>query len=630
MKIKLKDGNKKVFNIPMTVVGIARNISISLSKRTLAGIVDGELVSSEYLISKSCELKFVTTEEPESITVLNNTGSIMLALALSNMDPDIQIAEMNLNDDGFYVDFKMSKESIKEEDLPFLEKKMKRISSDNYAFERFKEIKTDGLNDFQMEVNKEVKRGLVSNGVKLLTKYPFAKFSNVKASKLFSVAGVYWNNDKNNEMIQRIYGYSTFDKDQLSLKIQEKDSRKEQDHRTIGKKLEIFSFENLVGQGLPIWLPNGKILKDQIKNFIKQKEWEYDFIEVETPILGSKKLYETSGHWEHYKDDMFPLMKLNTDSLVLRPMSCPHHIAIYKSKLRSYRDFPIRFSEHAILSRFESSGSLSGLERVRMMELTDSHIFVRPDQIKDEFKHCFKMIEETLKVFNIQIDYYSLSLRDPKNKAKYFNDDKMWNHAEQLLKEALNESKINYKEMIGEAAFYGPKLDIQIKTALNHEVTISTLQFDFLLPDKFDASYINEKGTKTQPIIIHRGLIGTYERFIAILLEQTKGNLPLWLAPCQIDIIPVSIAESSKHLEYAHHLRNEFKKEMLRSKIDSRDERLSYKIRESQTKKVPYQLVIGDNEVKNKMITYRQYGNEETKTITLLEFIKTIKNKLKN
>lgn len=408
---------------------------------------------------------------------------------------------------------------------------------------------------------------------------------------------------------------------QINIKSQKND------HRLINQSMKIFGFSKRIGTGLPIWLPGGTIIKEEIKKYLHQKEWEYDYQRVETPILGTVNLYKKSGHWDHYRKDMFPAFKWdneNKEEMVLRPMNCPHHICIYKQTVHSYRDLPIRLAEHAHQYRFEPSGSLSGLERVRSMELTDSHIFVRPDQIESEFKQIYQMIKEVLETFKIKIDYLSFSVRDPKNKKKYYPDDEMWNNAERSLEKVLKDLKLDYKKVEGEAAFYGPKLDVQIKNASGHEVTISTIQLDFLLPERFDINYIDEKGKPQRPIMIHRGLIGTYERFIATLLEQTSGQLPLWLAPEQVTLIPVAEANHS----YVEEIRLALKKAKIRTHIDKREERLGKKIRDVQLRKVPYQLVIGDKEQKAKVITYRRFGQQESHTIPLPKFIEQLKTEI--
>ncbi len=445
-----------------------------------------------------------------------------------------------------------------------------------------------------------------------------ANTKDIKFFKLLNVAGAYWRGDSDNKMLTRIYGAAANTKDQLAEHLRILEERKERDHKKIGRELELFTFSPLVGQGLPIWLPNGMKVRQQIERYIIDLEEEYGYQHVATPVLGSVDLYRTSGHWSHYKEDMFVPMEMDNEELVLRPMSCPHHMMVYKTKLRSYRDLPIRYAEQVIQHRFEASGALTGLERVRAMTLTDSHLFVRPDQIKEEFSRCLELIHRVIKDFGVEINYYRLSLRDPQNKEKYFDDDQMWETAESMLRETLVENNIPFIEAEGEAAFYGPKLDIQIKTALGHDITMSTIQLDFLLPERFDLTYVSETGEKVRPVVMHRGLIGTYERFMAYLIETYKGAFPLWLAPTQVTVIPVN---NQYHLEYAQEVAKELRKYKVRFELDDREEKMGYKIRESQTKKVPMSIVLGDKEVANKEVTFRRFGEQKTTTLPLKEFI---------
>ncbi|AHF61109.1 hypothetical protein P344_04155 [Spiroplasma mirum ATCC 29335] len=635
IKITLPHGSLKEFANPLTVKELATSLAISLGKRTLGAIVNDQMRSYDYLITSDANIKLVLESDPEGWQIINYTAGLLTAKALVNLDPAIKIAKIGLNDDGFYVDFD-AEISVKETDLDNIEQTTLQLIQNNIKITRvcspindLKKIYQDNsyvldlINNLPPDKSQKCSY-LLDDQTYVYNTFAAVNTKYVKAYKILSLAGAYWQDDSKNKMLQRIYGSAHLSKELFSEFLVMLAERKERDHRKIGKDLEIFTFDKLVGPGLPIWLPNGMSLKRAIQDFIREKEWEYDFIEVDTPVIGTSEMYKISGHWDHYKENMFPPMVQDHEVSVLRPMSCPHHIAIYNSKPRSYRELPLRLAEHAIMHRYESSGSLTGLERVRMMQLTDSHIFVRNDQIKEEFKRCFKLINETLTAFNIEVDYYSLSLRDVNDKEKYYDDDEMWDHAERMLQEALDELKIKYVPMPGEAAFYGPKLDIQIKTALNHEITVSTLQFDFLLPQKFNLSYIDQNGEKATPTIIHRGLIGTYERFIAILLEQTKGVLPLWLAPRQIAIIPVN----ETHFPYAQEIYQKLKTLKLRTFIDFRDERLSYKIRDAQVSKIPYQLVLGDNEMNDNTITYRLYGQEDQVTVGFDEFIILLNNRI--
>ncbi len=556
----------------------------------------------------------------------NISASFLLAAAIKKIHPDAELIINHADEEEFYCDFKFVT-PISQNDLVKIERQMKKIVGGAHAIKNDINVPINNYQEKLAEKNSQWSQWSISNIVSGYSEIAptIANTNLIKNYKLLFLAGAYLNNDKNDTQLTRIYGFARSNLEEVKAFLAVLKDRKERDHRNIGKQLEIFTFSPLSGKGFPIWLPNGFIIREQISNFIKQKEREYDFVEVLTPALGSVDLYKTSGHWNHYKDDNYPLIELDKEQLMLRPMTCPHHCIIYKLKSRSYKELPIRMSEHAQLYRYEKSGALTGLERVRSMVLTDAHIFASYDQIRTEFKRCYKLVSETLAAFNIEIDYISLSLRDPDDKEKFFDDDKMWNKAEKLLLDLLeNEMQVKFKIMLGEAAFYGPKLDVQIKTAIGHEVTVSTLQLDFLLPTRFDLEYIDQDGQKQTPIIIHRGLIGTYERFVATLLEQTKGVLPLWLAPTQIIILPVS--ENIAHLEYSQNIKNLLFKAGIRVKLDDRNERLSYKMRQAQQSKTPIQFIIGDDEIKNNTISYRKYNSNETKTDNLANILSIIKN----
>lgn len=566
---------------------------------------------------------------------LNHTTAHLLAAAVLKLYPNTKIGFGPAIEEGFYYDFDFES-PIADADLNKIEKQMKKMVAGGYKVEL-----VDGSKDLENQpLKQELKKDLEEKGEKI-TYYGLVNPSNgqsiftdicagphiesvsqIKHFKLLSLAGAYWKGDSKNKQLTRIYGTSWESADELKQYLDLLKDRKERDHRKIGKDMNIFTFNQLAGQGFPIWLEDGAIVKNNIKDYIRTMETKYGFKEIQTPDLGSEDLYRTSGHLAHYSSDMFNAVEADNERLILRPMTCPHHLLVYKNARRSYRDLPIRYSEHAKLYRYEKSGALIGLERVRSMELTDSHIFARVDQIEAEFKNAYALITEVLNKFGVEIDYISLSLRDPEDKEKYFDDDKMWNEAEDQLRKVLNEMKVEYKEVIGEAAFYGPKLDIQVKTVLGHEITMSTIQLDFLLPERFDISYIDENEQKVRPVLIHRGLIGTYERFISILLEQTKGNLPFWIAPRQATIIPVN---NEFHLEYAKQVEERLLKEGIKVHFDDRNERLGKKIREAQTSKTKFQIVIGDEEVKTGTINIRAYGETKQDIITIEEFLATIK-----
>ena len=562
---------------------------------------------------------------------LNHSTAHLLAAAVLKLYPNTKIAIGPAIEEGFYYDFEFE-EQLQDHDLIKIEKQMRKIVAGGYKIERTESVdfshqpyKEELRKQFKSE-NKEITYyGMINpaNGESIFTDLCAGghtdSVSKIMNFKLLSIAGAYWRGDSDNIQLTRIYGTSWETKEKLDAYIALVADRKERDHRKIGRDMNIFMFSQLAGQGFPIWLEDGTIVKNKIQQYIKETERRYGFTEVQTPAFGLEELYKTSGHLEHYSDDMFSAVEAENERLIMRPMTCPHHIIVYKNKRRSYRELPIRLSEHARLYRHEKSGALTGLERVRSMELTDAHIFARKDQIADEFKNAYSLIQEVLEKFDIEIDYISLSLRDPEDKEKYFDNDKMWNNAENQLRDVLNEMKVEYKEVIGEAAFYGPKLDIQVKTVLGHEITLSTIQLDFLFPEKFDVSYIDANEQKVRPVMIHRGLIGTFERFISILIEQTKGDLPFWISPRQATIIPVS---NEHHLVYAKNVKEILEKEGIIVHFDDRKERLGKKIREAQTSKTKFQIVIGDQEVSNKTINVRAYGSKDQEIMTIDDFLK--------
>ena len=443
----------------------------------------------------------------------------------------------------------------------------------------------------------------------------------LKNFKLLKVAGAYWKGDSKNKMLQRIYGICFDTPEELEAHLKELEEAKERDHRKIGKDLDIFLTNDLIGKGLPMYLPNGFIIWNQLENYIRNKEIERGYLHVLTPPLGNVELYKTSGHWDHYKDAMFPKMEVEGEEFVLRPMNCPHHMVIYGNSIHSYRDLPIRIAEIARDCRFESSGSLKGIERVRTFCQNDSHIFCTPEQIESEFKGVVDLILEVYKELGIKEYRFELSLRDPADTVKYYPDDNMWNNAENKLREVLNDLGLEYVEKIGEAAFYGPKLDVQVKPAVGNEYTLSTCQLDFCLPMRFDLNYIDKDGTKKTPVVLHRAIFGSIDRFMAFYLEETKGILPLWLAPVGVMVMPVN---AEYQTEYAEKVYNWLKENHIRTELDARNEKLSYRMREAQMRRIPYTLILGDNEKNDNKISYRVYGNNETKTVSWDEFLELL------
>ncbi|WP_027120454.1 threonine--tRNA ligase [Mycoplasmopsis lipofaciens] len=570
---------------------------------------------------------------------LNHTTSHLLGAAIEKLYPNVKLGFGPATDEGFYYDFEFE-EPFSVQELNKVEKLMKKLASRNlqtiqidesefdftnkpYKKELYDELKAQNKEitfyALQDPLNKEIVfKDLCAGGHVENTKV-------IKNFKLLSIAGAYWRGNSDNIQLTRIYGTCWNTKEELTNYLEILNDRKERDHRKIGKDLNIFATHYLCGQGFPIWLEDGMYIHNEIRNLVLKMDRKYGFIEVLTPHFGNEELYKTSGHLAHYKEDMFSPLVVEKERLIPRPMTCPHHIVVYNMNKHSYRDLPIRYSEQSQLYRYEKSGALTGLERVRGMLLTEGHLFVREDQIESEIKLMYKLIKEMLSIFKIDISYISLSLRDKNNKEKYFADDNMWDNAEKMLKKALDDMNVKYETVAGEAAFYGPKIDIQIDTALGHEITVSTIQLDFLQPKNFNLSYIDKNGQEVRPVMIHRGLIGTYERFVAILLEQTKGVLPFWIAPKQITIIPVNLEEN---LNYCNEIKNKLFDYNFRVKVDDRDERLNKKIRDAQVSKSKFQLIIGEKEMKENTISYREYGKNDTHTISLDEFIDML-NKLR-
>ncbi|EUR19372.1 TPA: threonine--tRNA ligase [Staphylococcus aureus] len=629
INIQFPDGNKKAFDKGTTTEDIAQSISPGLRKKAVAGKFNGQLVDLTKPLETDGSIEIVTPGSEEALEVLRHSTAHLMAHAIKRLYGNVKFGVGPVIEGGFYYDFDID-QNISSDDFEQIEKTMKQIVNENMKIER-KVVSRDEAKE--LFSNDEYKLELIDaipedENVTLYSQGDFTDLcrgvhvpstAKIKEFKLLSTAGAYWRGDSNNKMLQRIYGTAFFDKKELKAHLQMLEERKERDHRKIGKELELFTNSQLVGAGLPLWLPNGATIRREIERYIVDKEVSMGYDHVYTPVLANVDLYKTSGHWDHYQEDMFPPMQLDeTESMVLRPMNCPHHMMIYANKPHSYRELPIRIAELGTMHRYEASGAVSGLQRVRGMTLNDSHIFVRPDQIKEEFKRVVNMIIDVYKDFGFEDYSFRLSYRDPEDKEKYFDDDDMWNKAENMLKEAADELGLSYEEAIGEAAFYGPKLDVQVKTAMGKEETLSTAQLDFLLPERFDLTYIGQDGEHHRPVVIHRGVVSTMERFVAFLTEETKGAFPTWLAPKQVQIIPVNV---DLHYDYAHQLQDELKSQGVRVSIDDRNEKMGYKIREAQMQKIPYQIVVGDKEVENNQVNVRQYGSQDQETVEKDEFI---------
>ena len=581
----------------------------------------------------------INIKENEELHVLNHSCAHLLAQAVKHLYPNAKFWVGPVIDDGFYYDIDLGDVTLTNDDLPKIEKEMKKISKDGKRIVREEITKKEALEKFKDDPYKIDLITRMDEDNTIISMYTQGDFTDLcrgphvatvkelKHFKLLKVSGAYWKGDAKNKMLQRIYGVCFTNEEDLNNALAEIEEAKQRDHRKIGKDMEIFMTDELVGAGMPLWLPNGAIIRKQLENYIYDKEQKLGYNHVYTPCVGTVNLYKTSGHWDHYKENMFPMMKVDDEEFVLRPMNCPHHMLVYKNKLHSYRDLPIRIGEFATDFRYEASGAVKGLERVRCMCQNDAHLFVTPEQIGDEFKKVVSLILDVYKDFGIKNYKFRLSLRDKEDKEKYFDDDEMWDMAENKLREVLNELGVEYFEAKGEAAFYGPKLDVEVKPAVGPEVTLSTCQLDFLLPRRFDLSYIDNKGEKQIPVVLHRAIFGTFDRFTAFIIEETKGAFPLWLAPLQVNIIPVN---TDLHLEYADMICKLLKDNNIRVEVDDRNEKIGYKMRESQTKKVPLTLVLGDNEKDNNQISYREYGKQETITCSIDEFISKVNDCIKN
>ena len=640
IKVELKDGSILEVEQSSSVMDVAKKISEGLARMATAGRVNGEVVDIRFELKEDCKLEILTFDSDlDGKKAYWHTTSHIMAQAVKRLWPDTKLAIGPAIDEGFYYDFDSS-ESFNDADMEKIEAEMKKIIKEDLPIERFSLPKDEALKlmadePYKVELINDLAEGEEISFYKqgeftdLCAGPHLESTGKVKSVKLLSNSGAYWRGSEKNKMLQRIYAVSFPKASQLEEFVKLQEEAKERDHRKIGKDLKLFMTHKLVGAGLPMYLPNGATIRRTLERYIQDKELALGYWHVYTPSLANVELYKTSGHWDHYKDDMFPPMKMDNEELVLRPMNCPHHMLIYKNELRSYKDLPIKIGELAHDFRWENSGAVCGLERVRQMCQNDAHLFVRPDQIKEEVGKVLNLIKEVYqKDFGFSADSfkYRLSLRDKANTEKYIDNNEMWETAENQLRAILKELNIDFYEAEGEAAFYGPKIDIQIKTALNHDITIPTCQLDFALPERFDLTYVGEDGKDHRPVVIHRAILGSSDRFISFLLEETKGNLPTWLAPTQVKILPISDA----HIEYAKKVREELLKIQVRANVDDRNEKIGYKIREAQLEKVPYMLVIGDKEIENNAVGVRSHKNGEEGAMSLDDFKSKIKYEIDN
>ena len=581
----------------------------------------------------------INIKENDDLSRLNHSCAHLLAQAVKHLYPNAKFWVGPVVEEGFYYDIDLGDKTLTMDDIPAIEKEMKKVAKDGKRIVRHEISKEEALDMFKDDPYKIDLISRMDEDHTVISMYTQGDFTDLcrgphvetvkelKHFKLLKVSGAYWKGDSNNKMLQRIYGVCFPTEEELDAYLQELADAQERDHRKIGKDLELFMSDDLVGRGLPMFLPNGYIVWQELENYIKEKERKLGYLHVLTPCVGNVELYKTSGHWDHYKDNMFPAMEVDGEAFVLRPMNCPHHMMIYSNKLHSYKDLPIRIGEIAHDFRYEASGAVKGIERGRHFCQNDAHLFVTPEQIKDEFKRVVDLIFDVYKDFGIKDYKCVLSLRDPEDKTKYHPDDEMWDKAENELREVLNDLGIEYTEEIGEADFYGPKLDVNVKPAVGNEYTLSTCQLDFCLPAKFNLKYIDENGERKTPVVLHRAILGSLDRFMAYILEETKGALPVWLSPVQANIIPVN---NEYHLEYAKELFALLEKENVRVKLDDRNEKLTYKMRESQTKKIPYTIILGDKEVSAKEVTVRLHGTNENITLGRDEFVSKVKEVIDN
>jgi threonyl-tRNA synthetase len=635
LKVRLKDGSEREVPQGTTLADLASSISPGLAREAVAAKQNGVLVDLSRPVEDGAQVEILTLRDPEGLDVMRHTCAHVMAQAVKRLYPEVKVAIGPVIENGFYYDF--ADHVFTPEDLPRIEEEMERIVRADYPIEREVWSREQALAYFREKGERfkvEIIEDLPEDAV--ITVYKQGEFldlcrgphlpstGRIKVFKLMSLAGAYWRGDSSREMLTRIYAVAFAKKQDLDEHLRRLEEARQRDHRRLGKELGIFMLSKEIGQGLPLWLPNGAKVRRIIERYIVDLEESLGYQHVYTPHLASVQLYKISGHWDHYHDDMYPPMQMDNEELVLRPMNCPHHMMIYKSELRSYRDLPLRIAELGTMHRYEMSGALAGLQRVRVMTLNDAHIFVRPDQIQEEFAGVVRLIQQVYKDFGIRDYYHRLSYRDPADKEKYVQNDEMWEHAQRMLKQAMDELGLDYVEAPGEAAFYGPKLDVQVKTALGKDETLSTVQLDFHLPTRFDLTYVGEDGKPHRPVVIHRGVIGTLERFVAFLIEQYKGAFPAWLAPVQARIVTVG----ADHEPYAREVAEALRRAGLRPEVDARSEKIGYKIREAQVHKIPYTLVVGDKESTQRTVSVRRYGQGDLGSMSLEAFVQRLRDEV--
>lgn len=634
IKIEFPDGAKKEFATATTVREVAATISNSLAKKAVGANFAGKVVGLNHQLKSDGKLAILTKDQPEALPILWQTGAVVLGAALQELYSEMYFGESDITEHGFFLDTDNQSGQVAETEFEKLNQHLQKLVKQALPLEEVEldlqaALKIVGNDPYRQElINEQATDDQKVTAIKLGDYYDFSvravlgNTAALKVFKLLSVAGAYWKGASSNPMLQRIYGTAFFKQKDLDAELERQKEAHERDHRVIGNELDLFFVDPKVGAGLPYWMPKGATIRRTIERYIIDKEVADGYQHVYTPVLANLDLYKQSGHWDHYREDMFPPMDMGDgEMLELRPMNCPSHIQIYNHHIRSYRELPLRIAELGMMHRYEKSGALTGLSRVREMTLNDGHTFVALDQIEAEFKKILQLMVGVYADFDITDYRFRLSYRDPANKRKYFDDDEMWEKSQKMLKSAMDDLGLEYFEAEGEAAFYGPKLDVQTKTALGGEETLSTIQLDFLLPERFDLHYIGADGQEHRPVMIHRGIVSTMERFTAYLTEIYKGAFPTWLAPQQVAIIPVN---NDLHLDFSQKLRDQLVAKHVRVQIDDRNEKMGYKIRQAQVNKIPYTLVVGDKEIAADQVTVRKYGEEATNTMAVTDFIKEI------
>jgi threonyl-tRNA synthetase len=627
LTITLPNGSQQSVPDGARPIDVAQSISPRLANDAIVARVDGELYDLARPFEHDSKLEILTTKNPEALQVYRHSTAHLLAAAVLELYPETQLGIGPPTESGFYYDFDRATKFIPE-DLEKIEARMREIATRNLPFDRKLTAKQEGLAKYKGDWMKheliEERAGDIFTEYTLGPQFiDFCRGPHVpsteklKAFKLLSIAGAYWKGSEKNPQLQRIYGTAFFTKKELDDYLNRLEEAKKRDHRRVGKELELFTVSELVGAGLPLWLPKGATVRRVLEEYILERERATGYQHVYTPDLAKVELYQKSGHWEHYHEDMFPPMDLETEQMVLRPMNCPHHILIYKAKMRSYRDLPVRIAELGTMYRYERSGVLSGLSRVRSMTLNDAHIFCTPDQIKAEFTAVMQLVEAAYRDLGITQYSYRLSLGDPANTEKYVANPEMWTLAERVLREAMDSLGLPYKEAPGEAAFYGPKLDIQLADVMGHEETYSTIQIDFHLPERFDLSYIAADGQAHRPVMIHRAIVSTMERMISYLIELYGGAFPVWLAPVQAIVLPISDRQN----DYARQIEQKLIAAGIRAEVDGRSDKINFKIREAQLQKIPYMLVVGDREAQAGQVAVRNRKQGDQGAVGVDEFL---------